>query len=87
MARYVVRAGTRKSRPVWCWQAAIGIMGRIAVPGPGMRITIDGIRIRISGVAVAPRDAEQSNSMAGVSALSGRRLRRKAKHKAEGRCG
>jgi len=36
---------------VHCWRAVIGIMGRIAVPRVVMRITITGIRIRISAVA------------------------------------
>ena len=37
------------------WRAAIGIMARIAGPGAGMRITIAGIRMRISALAGARR--------------------------------
>ena len=51
------------------WRAAIGIMGRIAVPAAGMRITIAGMRIRISAGAGARRQGVR-NSWLNPPALS-----------------
>ena len=53
-----------------CWQVGIGIMGRMQVPSVRMRITIAGIRIRISAVSSVQIQGFLTKLLAGFISLA-----------------